>query len=196
MNTGPRSQQWVGLLILVLMILTPLLAAILGSLCVTPLQVEPGFDSNQERLPAGIRPRELAANGLVLPDVGGAVRAPGLALHAGAGHGSTLLALDPHDDLHRFALLPALAGLGILAGAVVVRIILSRWRAASRPAGRIAWLQYGLLGFLWWLALSVFLMLAVFGRAWAQTGPGRAHAQSQADLRSEGVSGTVWSARI
>jgi hypothetical protein len=108
--------------------------------------------------------RELAAAGLILPDAGGlALHPSGQASSADIDDGYALAALDPHDDLHRFVLLPTIAGLVVLAGAAVVGAVLSRWRASGQPRGKRTWLQYGLLGFLWWLALSLFLILDLAG---------------------------------
>jgi hypothetical protein len=83
----------------------------------------------------------------------------------------SLLALDPHNALHGFVVLPLLAGLALLGGAAVVQIILSRWPNTPRQSvellrgrcGRGARVQHLLLGLAFWIALSVFLILDLTG---------------------------------
>ena len=92
------------------------------------------------------------------PD-GEAVRAP------------CLLSLDPHNVLHHLVVLPLLAGLALLGGAAIVRIIVRRWPGTARQGaefpqrqpGKGARARYVLLGLSFWIALSVFLLLDLAG---------------------------------
>jgi len=80
-------------------------------------------------------------------------------------------ALDPHNVLHQLIVLPLLAGLALLGGAAIVRIVVRRWpgtarqgaRSAQRQPGKGARVQYLLLGLSFWIALSVFLNLDLAG---------------------------------
>ncbi len=81
------------------------------------------------------------------------------------------LALDPQNALHGFIVLPLLAGLALLGGAAVVRIVLGRWPDRPRRSvellrgrsGKGTRVQYLLLGLAFWIALSVFLILDLAG---------------------------------
>ena len=82
-----------------------------------------------------------------------------------------LLSLDPQNALHGFVVLPLLAGLALLGGAAIVRIVLGRWPSRPRRSvellrgrsGTGARVQHLLLGLALWIALSVFLILDLTG---------------------------------
>jgi hypothetical protein len=163
MKTGSRPQRWLVTLMLAFLMLTPLLAVILGILYVSPVRAGYGPDLNLEYNPTSIQNREAAVLGRAPVRKGLAMPSTRQASPADIGHGSLLPPLDPHDNLHRFVLLPALAGMVILGGSLVASALLTMRKTAGPPGDRVAWLRYGLLGLLWWLALSLFLILDLAG---------------------------------
>jgi hypothetical protein len=167
-----RSQRWVLVCILAFVLLTQLLLVILGIRYVTPLRLVRSPASGPRHEPTMVVEVTVMTTTPSPSDGRGTgTRQNDLAPRAEVNHGSLLLAFDPHDDLHMFVVLPALAGLVTLGGSAVAWAIRTRWRisagrdaaTAGRPGDKVAWLQFGLLGLLWWFALSLFLILDLAG---------------------------------
>jgi hypothetical protein len=149
MVTRSRPRQWLVPFFLAFLVLTPWFVVILGVPHVPVSSLGSGA---------------LIGRGGTAPDFAGEeLRQPRTDSRADVGRYSPLTHLDPHNHLHMFILLPALAGMVTLGGSLVASALLIRRRTAGPPRDRVVWWQYGLLGLLWWLALSLFLILDLAG---------------------------------
>lgn len=163
---------------LIVAMLVPAALAVLGILWVTPVRVqrEPAADMGPtvvvverggevvlaEGTPPASRPEE--------EPIPGGEQPTAIAGAPGAG-GSTGLSLNPYNAT-LYVLLPALAGLAVLACALVVSLLVSRWKRtdAARDDGMLngtegaedsPWerARYVVLGMALWIGLSLFLLL-------------------------------------
>ncbi len=165
---------------LVIAMLVPVVVVVLGILWVTPVRVqrEPAANlgptvvvvkqGGETALPTGTLPpgisKEEPARGDEQP--------PAIAESPGGGtRGSAGLSLNPQNAT-LYVLLPALAGLAVLACALVVSLLVSRWKStdtsldngmsngaegvAASPWPRV---RYVFLAIALWIGLSLFLLL-------------------------------------
>jgi hypothetical protein len=172
MRTSQRPTDRVAHIVLGLLTLTPLLTLILGAQCVIPVHAAHGHNLNLERHAASTQERATSSSRLTPPAVERLAAASiHQALPGDSGLRTLLPALDPHDNLHLFLVLPALAGLLILGGSAVKWAVLTRWRSFAGTDAQASWwrrydgarLRYGLLALSWWLALSAFLIMDLAG---------------------------------
>ena len=184
MKNGWRLQQWIAVLALSLLILMALLMLVVGIPRIGELTAVlfPDQTAEGELVPSEVSTLVPSGEGADTEEPGLTLYEPALGGQAGVAHaGSTpgdeavraprLLSLDPQNALHHLVVLPLLAGLALLGGAAVVRIIVRRWPCPARQgaefpqrqSGKGARAQYVLLGLSFWIALSVFLILDLTG---------------------------------
>ncbi|MCP4536368.1 MAG: hypothetical protein GY832_04405 [Chloroflexi bacterium] len=169
-----RSWIWIATLILLVMVAVPVIVVIFGALLVTPV-------SRQSTTIIGPEP-EITVQAVVVPvttsDATPAdllplaptpdAHEPVLAPHPNS---SAFLSLNPHNRLTMLVALPTLAGLVLLVGAVIVAAVLRRWPVGDTQAkdsdmnggngdknAKETRLRYLFLTFIFWIALSIFLV--------------------------------------
>ena len=152
-----HPRRWLEPFILSFLILVPMLLVMLGILSGLPLPAAQCPASH-----AGAQPLSMAARAAARTGPAGS-RQAGTSPEPSAVRGTLGLSLDPHNPIHRFVLLPALAGLVVLGGWRAVWLIRRRRGADERPGDRKAWIRDGSLGLVAWLALSTFLILDLVG---------------------------------
>lgn len=157
MKATRHPWRWLEPCILSFLVLTPMLVVMMGLLCITPLHAG---DLPAQHL---IRKPRAIAGGTPLPIADNDSRQPGPYSGPCTVHGSFGLSLDPHNYLHLFVLLPALASLVILGGSLAAWAVLTRMQTGVKPRDRMVLLRSGVLGLSWWLALSAFFILDLLG---------------------------------
>ena len=162
------------LLVLLALCALPLLAVVGGILLVTPLSSTRTVDHGPEPM---IRVVEIqatpAATLLPTPTAAGAVTAnPPQSVSTSTDNTRSDLGLNPFSKLTMLVILPGIAGLVLLIGAAAAALIVKNWGESDPQLkntgtngdnggkrARTAKLRYGLLAFIFWIALSFFFML-------------------------------------
>lgn len=177
-----RSQglrKWIAILVLLALFVLPLLVVVGGVLWVAPFRstrtgvhefVGPTLQVVEvQATPAATLLPNATAPGAASTDT------PQLTL-APTDNTRSNFGLNPFSKPALLVLLPGIAGLVLLLGAAAVAPISKRWRRSDPQLNdtgmngdnggnrsRMAKLRYGLLGFAFWLALSVFFILDLSG---------------------------------
>jgi hypothetical protein len=183
-----RSWKWIAILALLVLIVLPLFVVVFGVLWVTPVKQRmstsgPGTGPTVQAvivavptatpLPALTTSGVTPTNTLLPTSMPGATSTdtPQLPPTSGGNPNSALLSLNPFSGLTMFVILPAIAGLVLLGGVVIVAAVLRRWQGSDArlkdtdingdsggARAKTDKLRYAFLTFILWIALSVFLV--------------------------------------
>ena len=167
-----RSWIWIVALILLVMVAVPVIVAVSGGVMVTPVRqsttvIDPEHKVTMQPVGVTVITSDTTPSDLLppAPTPGASEPAP-----TSIPNSRAFLSLNPFNRLTMFVALPALAGLVLLVGAVIVAAVLRRWPVGDTQSkdsdmnggngdknAKETRLRYLFLTFIFWIALSIFL---------------------------------------
>ena len=183
-----RSWIWIIIPILLVLIAIPLIVGVLGVLLVTPVRqsisvIGPGPEITMQPAvvtaptatpPSAVTTSDVTPTHMLLPTLTpGETSSDALEPLPTSTANSKIapLSLNPFSELTMFVVLPAIAGLVLLIGIVIVTAVLKRWQASDTQLkhsdingvsgdknAKTTRLRHLFLTFIFWIALSIFLV--------------------------------------